>query len=86
MHDFGTVPKICNGWNLCKWPECGFQALDPIFLDFIILLDLSHYSGENEVLFVKIGARVLNLWQVHLLGLSGPNEVSNPKPHGQNIF
>ena len=62
MHDFRTVPKIWDGYYLCKWPECGFQALDPIFLDFIILLDLSHYSGENEVLFVKIGARVLDLW------------------------
>ena len=32
------------------------------FLNFIILLDLSLDSGENETLFVKIGARVLDLW------------------------
>ena len=28
----------------------------------MILLDLSHRSWENEVLFVKTGARVLDLW------------------------
>ena len=28
----------------------------------MILLDSSHDSGENVVLFVKIGARVLDLW------------------------
>ena len=33
-----------------------------IFQDFIILLDSSHNSWKNEVLFVKIGARVLELW------------------------
>ena len=32
------------------------------FLDFMILLDSSNDSGENEVLFVKIGARVPDLW------------------------
>ena len=26
------------------------------------LLDLSHHSRNNEVLFVNIGARVLDLW------------------------
>ena len=30
--------------------------------DIIILLDSSYDSKENEVLFVKIGARVLELW------------------------
>ena len=29
---------------------------------FSILLDLCHDSWENEVLFVKFGARVLDLW------------------------
>ena len=33
-----------------------------IFWDFIILLDWSHDSWKSEVLFVKIGARVLALW------------------------
>ena len=33
-----------------------------IFWDFMILLDSSHDSWENEALFVKIGARVLDLW------------------------
>ena len=32
------------------------------FWDYIILLDLSHDSWENEFLFVKIRARVLDLW------------------------
>ena len=31
-----------------------------IFWGFIILLDSSHNSWENEALFVKIGARVLD--------------------------
>ena len=33
-----------------------------IFRDFIILLHISHDSGKNEVLFVKIGTTVLDLW------------------------
>ena len=32
-----------------------------IFWDFMILIDSSHYSWENEVLFVKIEARDLDL-------------------------
>ena len=35
---------------------------DSFFKDFIILLDLYYNPGENEVLFVKIGAKVLDLW------------------------
>ena len=31
------------------------------FWAFIILMDLSYNSGENELLFVKIGAMVLDL-------------------------
>ena len=40
------------------------QALkgQKLFLGFITLLDSSHKSGKNEVLFLKIGARVLELW------------------------
>ena len=33
-----------------------------IFWDFIIVLDSSHDFWENEVLFVKSGAMVLDLW------------------------
>ena len=33
-----------------------------IFWDFMILLDSSHDSWENEILFVKIVARVLDIW------------------------
>ena len=33
-----------------------------VFWDFIILFDLSYSSGKNEVLFVKIGTGVLDLW------------------------
>ena len=46
------------------------EFLDPgsrgqdIFWDFPILLDLSHDSWENEVLFVKIGVRVLDLGSI----------------------
>ena len=32
------------------------------FYDFIILLDLYYDFGESEVLFVKIGTKVLELW------------------------
>ena len=35
---------------------------DSFFKDFIILLDLYYDPEENEVLFVKIGAKVLDLW------------------------
>ena len=32
------------------------------FFRFKFLLDTSHDSGNNEVLFVKIGTRILGLW------------------------
>ena len=37
--------------------------------DFIILLNSSVDSGKNEVLFVKVGARVLDLWLAIFSGL-----------------
>ena len=52
-----------------------------IFCDFIILLESSYDSGENEVLFVKVGAKVPKLW----LDTSGPKwpkfslQVTDPK-------
>ena len=33
-----------------------------IFLDFMILLDSCYDFRENEVLSVKIGAKILELW------------------------
>ena len=42
----------------------------------MILLDSSHDSWENEVLFMKTGARVVDLDWIRLLGPSGPNVVS----------
>ena len=33
------------------------------FIRFHDFIGLSHYPGQNEVLLVKIGARVLDLWQ-----------------------
>ena len=33
-----------------------------IFWDFMVLLDSSHDSWKNEVLFVKIEARALDQW------------------------
>ena len=51
------------------------------FWDFMILLDSSHHLWENEVLFVKIRARVLDLcygW-IRVLGPSGPNIVFRPQ-------
>ena len=46
-----------------------------IFWDFIVLLDQSYDFGENEILFVKIGARVLDLGLICLLGPGGPKVV-----------
>ena len=45
------------------------------FSDFIILLDLSYNSGENEVLFLKIGARVLDLWFDTSFGPKWPKSI-----------
>ena len=53
----------------------------------MILMDLSHDFGENEVPFVKIGARVQESWLVCLLGAIGPNVVSRaPGPKINNFF
>ena len=63
-----------------------------IFGDFISLLDLPYDSGENMVMFVKIGARVPELWLVTSSGLavwfaSGPNVVYNLQdPKGKVFF
>ena len=50
-----------------KWPKANVvskpQTLKPkTFLRQKVLLDSSYDSVENEVLFVKIWARVLHLW------------------------
>ena len=49
--------QVAQMWFLASRPQD-----QDIFWDFIILLDLSHESGENKNLFLKIGARVLELW------------------------
>ena len=68
---------VCENWNQGSGLMAGYvfwaqvaqmKFLDPrpqaqeIFCDFIILLDSSQDSWENEVLFVKIRARVMDLW------------------------
>ena len=45
--------------NVVSRPQVQGQGF---FCDFIILLDSSHDSWENEVLFVNIWVRVLDLW------------------------
>ena len=59
-----------------KWPKCSFYAPEPqdqeFFWDFIIVLDSSRDSWENEVLFVKIGTRDMDLWLDTSSGLSWP--------------
>ena len=44
-----------------KWPKRSFSASSPKAKVIKILLK-SYHSGENEVLFVKIRARVPELW------------------------
>ena len=54
-----------NTFSGPKWPKCSFWVLNPRsrhFWDFMILLNLAHDSWENEALFVKIAARILDLW------------------------
>ena len=68
---------VCENWNQGSGLMAGYvfwaqvaqmKFLDPrpqaqeIFCDFIILLVSSQDSWENEVLFVKIRARVMDLW------------------------
>ena len=49
-------------------------------------MDSSNDSGENEALFLNIGARVPDLWQLCLLRPSGPNEVCRPWTPKSSIF
>ena len=51
--------KVTQMANLVSSPQ---TPNSENFGDFVILLDFSYNSGENELLFVKIGARVLDLW------------------------
>ena len=44
-----------------------------IFKNFMILLVSSNDSGENEVLFIRITARVPDLWQDMSSGPKWPN-------------
>ena len=52
----------------------------------MILLDSSHNSWKNEVLLVKIWAKVLDLWLDILLGPSGPNVVSRSQAPRLKFF
>ena len=82
------------GWIRLLGPSSPNVVLEPkpqgeaIFLDFIILLDLSRYSWEKEDLYVKIWAKVLNLWLDTSSGLkSDPNVVSRPQtPSSRNFL
>ena len=69
-----------------KWPKCSFWVLKPqgqeFFWDFMILLDSSHDSWENEILFVKNAARVLDIWLDTFSGSKWPKcsfRVLDPK-------
>ena len=50
-----------------------------IFQDLIVLFDSTYDSGENEVLFMKIGTRVLDLWLDISSGPRCLNAVSRPQ-------
>ena len=66
-----------------KWPKFSFWVLNSdvknFFWDFMILLDSSRDSWENEVLFVKTVVFFWTYGLIHLLGPSGPNVVSMPQ-------
>ena len=63
--------SICENWSYVSRLMAGYvfwaQVAKPqtprlkfLFWDFIIFLNFSHDFGENEVLFVKTGTRVLD--------------------------
>ena len=49
--------QVAQMWFLGSRPQD-----QDIFWDFIILLYSAHDFGKNEVLFVKTGARILDIW------------------------
>ena len=58
-----------------------------IFWDFMILLDFSHDSWKNEVLFVKIGVRIPDLWLDTSSGPKWPKfSLQTPGPTGKTFF
>ena len=58
-----------------------------IFQDFIIWFDLSYDLGEDEVLFVKIGARVLDLRLDMSFELKWPKSgLQTPDPNAKICF
>ena len=57
MAGYVFCAQVAQMWFLGPRPQD-----QNIFKDFIVLLHSSDDSGKNEVLFVKIGARVLDLW------------------------
>ena len=52
----------------------------------MIILDSYYDSGENEVLFVKIGARVLDLWLDTSSGPKLPNYNFKASDHKVKTF
>ena len=53
----------------------------------MILLDLSYDFGENEILFVKIGARVPDIWLDKILWAQvAEMQFIAPRPQGHEIF
>ena len=58
------VPKLRLDTSGPKWPKFSLQATDPKAKVFfgISRFYLCYDSVKNEVLFVKIGARILDLW------------------------
>ena len=60
---FWTYSLMCflgpSGPNVVFWPQ---TPKSWNFLTYHILLESFYHSGENEVLSMKIGARVLDLW------------------------
>ena len=66
-----------SGPNVVSRPQAPWLRQLLRFHDFIGFI--SSFSQENEVMFVKIGARVLDLWLDTSSGQSSPNLVSWPQ-------
>ena len=69
-----------SGPNVVSRPQAPWLRQLLRFHDFIGFI--SSFSQENEVMFVKIGASVLELW----LGRSGPNVLSRSQAPSSIIF
>ena len=74
-----------SGPDLVSGPQVPSQEF---IWNFAILLDSYHSCGENEVLFIKIGARVLDLWPDMSFRSRWLKRSQGPRPQGPkvNIF